>query len=198
MLNSLRGKPQPAPPLPRQAAPLLTHQEPAQHGVSQHNPSPSRGRNEVLATHQQFAEEAIRAGQRYFDQVEEIKRLMDERDDWTNRALLAEAEVRRLEKREADLVAKIESKNGEVERERDSYKETLAVVGAQYNAASKILLDGFAAIRAVEEKLGPIVLPPQPKPAPVHVEAADHHDDPVDAFGPLPRTVAAGPRGDDD
>lgn len=196
MLNSLRSKPQPAPPLPRQAAPLPIHSAPAPE--PQRMPAP-RGRSDALVRHEQFAEEAARAAQRYLDQVDEIKRLIEERDDWTNRALLAEADVRRLEKREQDLVAQIDNKNSEISRERDAYKETLAIVGAQYHAASKILLDGFAAIRAVEEKLGPLVLPPTVRPGP---PAADRRDDPIDPvrpFGaPTPRTVVAGPRFDEE
>jgi hypothetical protein len=199
---SLRSKqPPPAPPLPRQVAPLPMHQAPAPE--LPRAPAP-RGRSDALVRHEQFAEEAARAAQRYLDQVDEIKRLIDERDDWTNRALLAEADVRRLEKREHDLIAKIDSKNSEIERERDSYKETLAIVGAQYGAASKILLDGFAAIKAVEDKLGPLTLPPPPpQPRRASAERIDRHDDPVDPieapFGaPPPRTVTAGPRGDDD
>jgi hypothetical protein len=170
----------------------------------------AKSRN-MLATHEQFAQEAARAAQRYLDQVDEIESLIDDRDQWRNRALLSEGEIKRLELREGELIAKIDDKHTEVERERDSYKETLAIVGAQYNAASKILLDGFAAIRDLEKRLGPIV--PKAPAAAEQVTAIEPHayvpdflhmgdcgvcghlqDAPIHA---MPACVTAGPRYDE-
>ena len=160
-------------------------------------PAPRR----VLATHEQFAEEAGRAAQRYLDQVAEIKQLIEDRDGWCNRALLAEGEIRQLQTRIAELESQIDNRNSQVAIERDSYKETLAIVSAQYTTASKILLDGFAVIRSVEQKVAPMT--ERPAADERRAERQDeHHDDPHDerheGAPPLPHFLAAGPRTDDD
>jgi len=174
--------PPPAPPLPRSPAPALPmHSAPAR---------------TVLTTHQGFAEEAARAAQRYLDQVHQIEELIDDRDQWRNRALLAEGEIKRLEKREGDLIRQIDERSDQVTTERDAYKRTLTEVSANYNAASKILLDGFAAIRALEDRINGVPAPP----ATAKTEAAsrepakpaDLHDEiPVET---MPSVVRAGPR----
>ena len=200
MLTIRKPSTEAVPPLPR-AVPAMTGSP----------PRPPTRNNNVLATHEQFAEEAKRVAQRYYDQVAEIERLCDDRDTWCNRALLAEGEVARGEKREAEqaqhyekrigeLERQIDHKHAELTRERDTYRQAFAVVGAQFTAASKILLDGFAAIQGAEKTLGPIPIAAEPQPAPLpQPEPAaepEHHDDPVDAIDddPLPRVVTQGPR----
>jgi hypothetical protein len=96
--------------------------------------------------HFEYAEEAKRAAQRYFEQLGHIEQLTTERDDWRSRALAAENEVTRLLRREAALLAQIDSKSDAALKQAEDYKTTLTVIGAQYASAAKLLLDGFAAL----------------------------------------------------
>jgi hypothetical protein len=96
--------------------------------------------------HFEYAEEAKRAAQRYFEQLVHIEQLTTERDDWRGRALAAENEVARLLKRETGLLAQIDSKSDAAVKQAEEYKTTLTVIGAQYASAAKLLLDGFAAL----------------------------------------------------
>jgi hypothetical protein len=131
--------------------------------------------------HFEYAEEAKRAAQRYFEQLVHIEQLTTERDDWRSRALAAENEVARLLKREAALLAQIDSKSDAALKQAEEYKTTLTVIGAQYASAAKLLLDGFAALdkaglRAKIDTLG------------LAVALKESGGD------PLPRVVTEGPR----
>ena len=131
--------------------------------------------------HFDYAEEAKRAAQRYFEQVVHIEQLTTERDDWRNRALIAENEVARLLKREAALLALIDTKSIAAIKEAEEYKTTLTVIGAQYASAAKLLLDGFAAIDRITGLRAKIDMPGLP-------EALKGPDG-----GQLPRVVTEGP-----
>lgn len=131
--------------------------------------------------HFEYAEEAKRAAQRYFEQLGHIEQLTTERDDWRSRALAAENEVTRLLRREAALLAQIDSKSDAALKQAEDYKTTLTVIGAQYASAAKLLLDGFAALdkaglRAKIDTLG------------LAVALKESGGD------PLPRVVTEGPR----
>ncbi|HEY2243425.1 MAG TPA: hypothetical protein VGH47_04275 [Xanthobacteraceae bacterium] len=118
-------------------------------------------------THNEYADEAKRAAQRYLDVVAHNADLERELADWRNRALLAETEVDQIKLRELGLLAEV-----------DHTRQTIAVIAAQYTTASKVLLDGFAAIDqlgGVRAKLPPLAIPPPP------------------AEDPLPSIVAKGP-----
>jgi hypothetical protein len=132
-------------------------------------------------THFEYAEEAKRAAQRYFEQVIHIEQITTERDDWRGRALAAENEVARLLKREAALLAQIDAKSIAGLKQAEEYKTTLTLIGAQYASAAKLLLDGFAALGKAGLRMKADV--------PGLAEAALQADD-----GPLPRVVTEGPQ----
>jgi hypothetical protein len=132
--------------------------------------------------HYEYAEEAKRAAQRYFEQLVHIEQLTTERDDWRNRALAAENEVARLLKREASLLAQIDSKSNAALKQAEEYKTTLTVIGTQYASAAKLLLDGFAAL----DKAGLRAKIDMPGLAVALKESGGD---------PLPRVVTEGPPG---
>jgi hypothetical protein len=94
-----------------------------------------------------YAEEALRSSQRFVDQQRTIEALTHERDDWRNRALLAEGEGERLAKRESDLMAQLDRKTTEHLAERGEIEKAIAVMNAQFTTASTILLEGMTTIR---------------------------------------------------
>ena len=70
-------------------------------------------------TVEQYAEAAKQVQQRFIDQDNEIRTVTQDRDEWRNRALLAEGEIKRHERREAELLAQIDRKDAQLARERD-------------------------------------------------------------------------------
>jgi hypothetical protein len=135
MALTLWSKRQPEPPrLPRAA-----------NIVSNHDGTPS---SEVLPpqapAHFEYAEEAKHAAQRYLELVVHIEQLKTERDDWRGRALATENEVARLLKREAALLAQIDSQTSAVLKRVEEYETALTVISAQYGSAGKLFLNGFA------------------------------------------------------
>ena len=99
-------------------------------------PEPPRRNN----TEAVYAEEALRVAQRHLDQVDEINRLGVELDEWRRRALMAEAEIKRLEKRESDLTDAIERQQHSLMAERDSYRNRLNNLVSQFHSAGAIIL----------------------------------------------------------
>jgi hypothetical protein len=97
-------------------------------------------------SHNEYADEAKRAAQRYLDQVEEINVLKNECDEWQRRAVLAEAEIKRLELRETNLMQQMDARNQQLLEERDGFKHTIAVLHAQFQMAGKVILDAFQSI----------------------------------------------------
>jgi chromosome segregation ATPase len=134
-------------------------------------------------SHQGFAEEAARAAQRYFDQIATIEQLTNELDGWRNRAVLAEAEIQRLEKRLDDLQSVSDHRISKLSAERDKLQQAIAVLAAQFTSASKIILDGFRIIDGLELQAR--------IPTPALAAMADN--DP-----PFPSFVAKGPAAHDD
>jgi chromosome segregation ATPase len=101
-----------------------------------------------MPTHEEYSDEAKKAAQRYLDQVAHIETLSDELEGWRNRAMIAETQIEHCRAREAELTAEL-----------DKYKQTLAVISAQYTTASKILLDGMATIDRLEHVKAKISMP---------------------------------------
>jgi hypothetical protein len=155
---------------------MLEHFKPKQRGPL--DPPPPPGRPVARApSHDDYADEAKRAAQRYLDQVAHIDALAREIEQWRNRAMLAEARIEQLEKDESTLMLEI-----------DSHKQTLAVIAAQYATASKVLLDGFAAIDQLGGLRAKISMP-------ALAEAiVDRHTDTAGGRElPMPSIVSKGP-----
>jgi DNA repair exonuclease SbcCD ATPase subunit len=141
--------------------------------------------------HEDYADEAKRAAQRYLDQVEQIDGLVGEVEQWRNRALLAEGEIKRLLERERDLQATIDRKVEEFAAERDQTRQTIAVLTASYTNASKIILDGFATLEKLEGVKARIDVPRIDVPQ--IAAAMTPAPDPYDATEPMPSVVTKGP-----
>ena len=129
--------------------------------------------------------------QRHLDQVDEIQRLGVELDDWRRRALNAEAEIKRLEKRSADLEFALERQQEKLMNERDNYRNRLNNMISQFHSAGAIILRCLDA--AQTETGGPQVnlgtlaaeIDRQTEPPEAATEAED---------APLPSVVIQGPR----
>lgn len=141
-----------------------------------------------------YAEEALRVAQRHLDQVDEIDRLGREMDEWRRRALMAEAEIKRLLTRENDLTDALERQQEKLMTERDQYRNRLNNMVSQFHTAGAIILacldkanseTGASPINQtlLAQELEAVEQPSKP-------EAAD----PAADDDPLPRIVAAGPR----
>jgi chromosome segregation ATPase len=152
----------------------------------QRQPEPPRRNN----TEAVYAEEALRVAQRHLDQVDEINRLSREMDEWRRRALMAEAEIERLSKREQDLTDAIERQQEKLMNERDTYRNRLNNMISQFHSAGAIILKCLDSANV--ETGGPQVnlgtlaqeIERQTEPqAPTEAEEA-----------PLPAVVTQGPR----
>jgi hypothetical protein len=153
---------------------------------------PQSGTPTRAPQHEDFADEAKRAAQRYLDQVQQIDALVAEVEQWRNRAILAEGEISRLQDREAALQATIDRKADEFANERDATRQAIAVLAASYTNASKIILDGFQTIERLDGLKARINMPA--------IEAAiTPQVDPHDHIGePMPSVVTKGPAHHDD
>ena len=145
--------------------------------------------------HEDYADEALRAAQRYLDQVRQIEALLAEVEQWRNRAILAEGEIKRLQEREQTLQATIDRKADEFADERDQTRQAIAVLAASYTNASKIILDGFSTIERLDGLKARISMPTIEAaitPAPIDPP----HDEPV--LEPLPSAKEPATDGEDD
>ena len=120
-------------------------------------------------------------------------------DDWRRRAMMGEAEVKRLEKRAADLEGALERQQDKLMTERDGYRNRLNNLVSQFHSAGAIILKCLdaantetsggqvnlgtlaAEIERVEKEPGP----PEPHPVDEFVRQAMEE--------PLPSVVARGP-----
>ncbi len=152
---------------------------------------PRRNNSEAV-----YAEEALRVAQRHLDQVDEIDRLGREMDDWRRRALMAEAEIKRLENREADLTDAIERQQEKLLTERDSYRNRLNNLVAQFHTAGAIILKCLDAANTEtsggQVNLGALAQEIERATEPEGSEKTI--TTPEEPDEPLPRIVAAGPR----
>lgn len=133
-----------------------------------------------------WADEALKVAQRHLDQIAEIDRLGQDRDEWRQRAQLAEAEIVRLEKRESDLRDMLDRRSTELIDERDAFRMKLNNMMAQFHTAGAVIL------KCIEAGQGSVA-------SPVNLtslaEQIDKDLDDSDKPGaPLPRVVTAGPR----
>jgi hypothetical protein len=154
-------------------------------------PEPPRRNN----TEAVYAEEALRVAQRHLDQVDEIERLGREMDDWRRRALMAEAEIKRLEKRTTDLTDAIERQQERLMTERDAYRFKLNNLVSQFHTAGAIILKCLDAANTEtsggQVNLGTLAAEiersaDQPEAIAVEPEPGDD---------PFPAVVTAGPKG---
>src|SRR5262245_9133835 len=76
-------------------------------------------------THEDYADEAMRARQRHLDMVSQIDTLVAEVEQWRSRALVAEGECQRLEKRELEMREEMKRKADDVNQELDAHKRAL-------------------------------------------------------------------------
>jgi ABC-type phosphate transport system auxiliary subunit len=110
------------------------------------HPRALRGNSQAM----QYADEAAKAAQRHIDMVDQIADLTRELDQMRARSMAAEHENERLLRRERELMAIIDRKSAEFHDERDQVRQTIAVLAAQCNTASKILLESFSTIEKLE------------------------------------------------
>jgi len=103
-------------------------------------PMPAPQARPNRAVHDAYADEALRAAQRHIDQIQEIDRLGQELEEFRRRALLAEAENKRLEKREADLQIMLERQREQLTNERDTYRNRINNLVAGFHTAGGIVL----------------------------------------------------------
>jgi len=103
-------------------------------------PMPAPQARPNRAVHDAYADEALRAAQRHIDQIQEIDRLGQELEEFRRRALLAEAENKRLEKREADLQIMLERQREQLTNERDTYRNRICNLVAGFHTAGGIVL----------------------------------------------------------
>jgi hypothetical protein len=133
-----------------------------------------------------YAEEALRAMQRHLDQIQEIDRLGQELEEWRRRAMMAEAEIKRLQKREDDLQGTLERTQERLIDERDGYRMKLNNMMSQFHTAGAVIL------RCIEAGQGSITSPVSLTKLADEIEADPNFRE-VDEPGPMPRVVTAGP-----
>jgi hypothetical protein len=162
-------------------------------------PQPPRPQQPSRTQEQSFADEALRAAQRHLDQVAEIARLGHELEDWRRRALMAEAEIKRLEMREAQLTDKLEQREQQLVDERDTYRLRLNSMEAQFQTAGTIILKCLDSARGNAETES---RQPQEKSArsetPRNETPRNETNEPEPRQSGLPRVVTAGPRRGED
>ena len=172
---------------------------PAAKNVAQ--PPPPR----ASTIHDEAAEEAGRAAQRYYEQIAEITRLTAELDNWHHRAVAAEDQCRRHEERFAELTARLQQRENELQAkltareneltakleerqqqlidERDSYRNRLTQLVGQFHAAGNIIL---SCMQAADSLAGPKV-----DMTKLLAEVSDINKEPEEQ---MPRVVTQGPR----
>jgi len=159
-----------------------TPPKPNSSGMPRANNLPPAGHN-LGPMHDEFSQEAARAAQRYFDMTSEIARLTGELEAWRQRATLAEEEVKRAEAREQKLAAKLEFTSEKLMAERDTYRDRLTTLKAEFATAGNIILN---CIKVSEDMM-------QQQGERVSVEHLDKLAQELDSE-PMPSIITAGPR----
>jgi DNA repair exonuclease SbcCD ATPase subunit len=136
------------------------------------------------AVHDAYSEEAMRAAQRHIDQIQEIDRLGTELEEWRRRAMLAEAEIKRLEQRNDDLQAMLERQREQLTDERDTYRNRVNSLVSGFHTAGGIIL------RLLETAQGEV------RPSVNLTKLADEIES-LPLEGEMPSVVTAGPRTSD-
>lgn len=158
-------------------------------------PAPQARPNRM--SEQAFAEEALRVAQRHLDQVAEIDRIGQELEEWRRRAMLAEADVKRLEQRESELRDMLDRRQTELIDERDSYRSKLNHLVSQFHTAGAIVLKCLEAAQGVSGPQISLTKLANEIEKDSKVEGEPEADQGGRRSGPdepLPRSVTAGPR----
>jgi hypothetical protein len=104
------------------------------------SPPPAAMGHNTNAMHDEFSSEAARAAQRYYEMVQQITQLTADLEEWRSRAIAAEKEIVRGETREQNLAAKLEQVQDRLTAERDTYKDRLTTLKAEFSTAGNIIL----------------------------------------------------------
>lgn len=148
-------------------------------------PQPSARPNR--AVHDTYAEEAMRSAQRVIDMTQEIDRLGQELEEMRRRTLLAEAEVKRLERHEENLREELEKRTTQLTDERDSYRSRLTMLVSQFHSAGAMILK---CLEAAQGQAGPMINL-------TNLASEIDREQKQTQQEPLPRALTAGPRVDD-
>ena len=156
----------------RKSQPLPAEQPPPGRPMLSAPIAPPSARLRSVA--EKYADEHAQSRVQYLELVDELTHVKEEADQWRNRALLAEGETNRVEKRltdevsrhrerEAELQAAIDRLKSDSQRDRDTLQQAMAVIRTQYANASNLILDGFKAMDQLNELYVKIDvrLPPQ-------------------------------------
>jgi len=155
-------------------------------GMPRANNLPPVGHN-LGPMHDEFSQEAARAAQRYFDMTAQIAELTAELEGWRQRATLAEEEIRRAEMREQKLAAKLDATTDRLMAERDTYKDRLTTLKAEFATAGNIILHCIKVSEMMADKTDVHVQMDKLADQIVSDQAQQLEDE-------LPRVVTAGPR----
>jgi hypothetical protein len=155
-------------------------------------PPPPAGHN-TSAMHDEFSSEAARAAQRYYEMVQQITQLTADVEEWRARAISAEKEITRAEQRERDLSTKLERVSDRLTAERDTYKDRLTTLKAEFSTAGNIILHCIK----VSEMMGADAPGESPGPEAPRLDMqrlADEIGEVIEGDDRLPRVITAGPR----
>jgi DNA repair exonuclease SbcCD ATPase subunit len=160
-------------------------------------PAPSPQARPNRAVHDAYADEALRAAQRHIDQIQEIDRLGQELEEWRRRAMLAEAEIKRLEKRENDLSDTLERQRDQLTDERDSYRNRVNSLVSGFHTAGGIILRLLETAQGeVRPNVNLTTLANEIDKVAEQEQQAQAEPRPA-STDPLPGFLAAGPRSDE-
>jgi chromosome segregation ATPase len=144
--------------------------------------------------HEEYSDEAARAAQRYYNMAAEIARLTNESEEWRHRAIAAEREIARVEQRERELSAKLDAVSDRLTSERDTYKDRLTTLKAEFSTAGNIILHCIkvSEMMAGGEAASEVAEPQTPR---LDLQRLADEIGTINADEPdLPRAVTAGPR----
>jgi DNA repair exonuclease SbcCD ATPase subunit len=153
-------------------------------------PAPAPQARPNRLSEQAFAEEALRSAQHVIDQAAEIDRLGQELEEWRRRAMLAESEVKRLEKRESDLIDHLDRRSVQLTDERDAYRNRVNSLVSGFHTAGGIIL------RLLETAQGEVRPNVNLTTLATEIEKVAEQEQPA-PDEPLPGFLAAGPRSDE-
>ena len=116
-------------------------------------------------------------------------RLGQELEEWRRRAMMSEAEVKKLEKREQDLRDTLDRERDKLTDERNSYRNKLNMLVSQFHTAGAIILKCLEAAQGVS---GPQI---NLTTLANEIDKIEHQPEKTEeAEESMPRVVTAGPR----
>jgi chromosome segregation ATPase len=101
----------------------------------------------IQTVHRDYADEAARAAQRYFDMTAEIATLHKQVQDWEQQTKAAESNVVRLERQVYELTERLDRRTEELTKERDEYRFRLHALCGHFETAGSIILQCLTAAR---------------------------------------------------